>query len=316
MFKLTALNSRTHNHPDLIKYPVAQPSFFTAATWYKLTLLPALPALSATLLLAGLLAGCQPTEPPPVDVPDTTQTEKTSVSSSTATVMSESAIAYIEEFEPLYVEQVLGLQQRLQAEYEAFKAADTTSSEGVSSDPLANQTTIAETAPELSATNDSTDAPNNSDNTGIEGEINVSAEVGERDLEVLKRISFEPRSPTILTETQITQNYQQATRALYEPGPLNAGEIETLLSVAELLPQLFEHPEIAERLNIKSPTLARLIVQQQIWSQIEADQAADIQRLKQAQQAEFESLMAKFNDTIEGYDEQIAKYEQTLESFQ
>ena len=79
--------------------------------------------------------------------------------------MSESATAYIEEFEPLYVEQVLGLQQRLQAEYEAFKAADATSSEGVSSDPLANQTTTAETAPELSATNDSTDAPNNSDNT-------------------------------------------------------------------------------------------------------------------------------------------------------
>jgi len=40
-----------------------------------------------------------------------------------------------------------------------------------------------------------------------------------------------------------------------------------------------------------------------------------MQQMKLDQQKEFETLMSKFNETIEGYDEQIAKYEQTLESF-
>ena len=42
----------------------------------------------------------------------------------------------------------------------------------------------------------------------------------------------------------------------------------------------------------------------------------DMQQMKLNQQKEFETLMTKFNDTIKGYDEQIAKYEQTLKEFQ
>ena len=41
-----------------------------------------------------------------------------------------------------------------------------------------------------------------------------------------------------------------------------------------------------------------------------------MQQMKIDQQQEFERLMAKFNETIQGYDEQIAKYEQTLKEFQ
>lgn len=42
----------------------------------------------------------------------------------------------------------------------------------------------------------------------------------------------------------------------------------------------------------------------------------DMQQMKETQHQEFETLMTKFNDTIKGYDEQIAKYEQTLKEFQ
>ena len=148
--------------------------------------------------------------------------------------------------------------------------------------------------------------------------MNTSTEVGERDLTVLKRISLEPRKPIILTEEQIIERYQQTMAALYQPvtTPLSAEDADTLINIATLVPQLFEHAEIAGRVSAKSPALARLIIQHQVWEQIEAQQVVDMQQMKQQQQQEFETLMAKFNDTIKGYDEQIAKYEQTLKEFQ
>ncbi|MER1973062.1 MAG: hypothetical protein ABS880_04785, partial [Psychrobacter alimentarius] len=72
----------------------------------------------------------------------------------------------------------------------------------------------------------------------------------------------------------------------------------------------------AGRVSAKSPALARLIIQHQVWEQIQAQQIVDMQQMKVDQQKEFETLMNKFNDTIQGYDEQIAKYEQTLRQFQ
>ena len=151
-----------------------------------------------------------------------------------------------------------------------------------------------------------------------EADINTSTKVGERDLTVLKRISLVPRKPIMLTEDQIIESYQQAMDALYQPvtTPLSAEDIDTLINIATLVPQLFEHAEIAGRLSAKSPALARLIIQHQVWEQIEAQQVIDMQQMKLNQQKEFEALMTKFNETIEGYDEQIAKYEQTLQEFQ
>ncbi|MDN5560831.1 MAG: hypothetical protein L0G45_04560, partial [Psychrobacter sp.] len=151
-----------------------------------------------------------------------------------------------------------------------------------------------------------------------EADINTSTEVGERDLTVLKRISLEPRKPVMLTEDQIIESYQKAMEALYQPvtTPLSAEDVDTLINIATLVPQLFEHAEIAGRLSAKSPALARLIIQHQVWEQIEAQQVLDMQQMKLNQQKEFETLMTKFNDTIKGYDEQIAKYEQTLTEFQ
>ena len=281
-------------------------------------------ALAAVALTGVLfLTGCQQqADAPPV--PDEAQTtEKTSEEDSQPMQQSDSAAARIEQFQPIYVAQAQGLQRRLQAEYESLQAADTSDSEeslllnGATNDSA----TLTENANSANSEPLPADSPVEANATSEEGsdaEMNTSTEVGERDLTVLKRISLEPRKPIILTEEQIIERYQQTMAALYQPvtTPLSAEDSDTLINIATLIPQLFEHAEIAGRVSAKSPALARLIIQHQVWEQIEAQQVVDMQQMKQQQQQEFETLMAKFNDTIKGYDEQIAKYEQTLKEFQ
>ena len=301
--------------------------------------------LAATLTGVLLVSGCQQQAEEPI--PDSSQTqEKTSAEDSQPMRKSDSAAARIEQFQPLYLAQAKGLQQRLQAEYESLQAADASdsgndllpdSTTAVSVDnakpsntanPVANNTDseqIAKPATTDSAavatanSNGDSGASSNADiDATAETDINTSTEVGERDLTVLKRISLEPRKPVMLTDEQIIDSYQQAMETLYQPvtTPLSAEDVDTLINIATLVPQVFEHAEIAGRLSAKSPALARLIIQHQVWEQIEAQQVIDMQQMKITQQQEFETLMAKFNETIKGYDEQIAKYEQTLKEFQ
>lgn len=278
--------------------------------------------LAVTLTGMLFLTGCQQ-QPDTQPVPEDNQsTEKTSAEDSKPMPQSDSAAARIEQFQPLYVAQVQGLQRRLQAEYESLQAADASDSENllltteatVDAD-RSNSEQVAEIAP---ANAEEAIATDSDANAAPEVDINTSTEVGERDLTVLKRISLEPRKPIIRTEDQIIDRYQQAMEALYQPvtTPLSAEDVDTLLNIATLVPQLFEHAEIAGRVSAKSPALARLIIQHQVWEQIQAQQVIDVQQMKVDQQKEFEALMAKFNDTIEDYDEQIAKYEQTLRTFQ
>ena len=233
-------------------------------------------------------------------------------------VKSESAKVQIAEFQPLYVNQMQGLQRRLQAEYESLQAADSADSETESIDNANDNTTPNVIANSSRPTTSSNSAKTKSDSAASPVHINTSTEVGERDLEVLKSLNLEAHKPQLLTEDEIIKRYQQAVKALYQPitTPLNAQEIDTLLNIATLTPQLFEHTQIAERLTLKSPALGRLIVQYQVWQQIEVQQALDMQKMRQSQQQEFETLMTKFDETIKGYDEQIAKYEQTLKEFQ
>lgn len=290
-----------------------------ASSWQSPTLLMA--ALAGTLFLTG----CQQSDTQPV--PENTQpTEKTAAEDSKPMKKSDSAAARIEQFQPIYVVQAQNLQRRLQAEYESLQAADTSDSENsLLTDPAAASNGAANDA-EMNANTNNNIEPSVAPNTAIDSEtglateedINTSTEVGERDLTVLKRISLEPRKPTMLTEDQIIDRYQQVMDALYQPvtTPLTAEEIDTLIDIATLVPQLFEHAEIAGRVSAKSPALARLIIQHQVWEQIQAQQIVDMQQMKVDQQKEFETLMNKFNDTIQGYDEQIAKYEQTLRQFQ
>lgn len=282
-------------------------------------------------ILAGtlMLAGCQQQSETTESDNDSQISTQIDAENAKPAPLSDSAKARIEQFQPLYVAQMQGLQRRLQAEYEALQAADASDSENAllldsASEPVDDTTntnspdsTVSATADPI--TNDADiEATNEVATNDAEVEINTSTEVGERDLEVLKRISLEPRRPEVLTEEQIIERYQQAMQALYEPATtaLSAQDTDTLLNIATLVPQLFEHAEIAERVSVKSPALARLIIQHQVWQQIEAQQALDMQQMKLKQQQEFEVLMTKFNDTIKDYDEQIAKYEQTLQEFQ
>lgn len=288
--------------------------------------------LAAALTGVLLLSGCQQqaAEENVADKPQTS--EQTSEEDSQPMAQSDSAAARIEQFQPLYVTQFQALQGRLQAEYESLQAADIADSENAllvdeptvatgnnqpaNSDQGAIAATPQLTQDPVAAAKDAANG-NSVTDTEINDEINTSTEVGERDLTVLKRISLEPRKPVILTEKQIIERYEQAMEALYQPvtTPLNAQDTDTLINIATLVPQLFEDAEISGRVSAKSPALARLIIQHQVWEQIEAQQVLDMQKMKQTQQQEFEMLMAKFNETIEGYDEQIAKYEQTLKEF-
>lgn len=302
----------------------------------------AIPTLLATMLTAILLlTGCQQQTAPRTDNVDSSNSQSSkqaNVKDNKTVVQSDSVKARVAEFQPMYVTQMQSLQRRLQAEYEALKVADNSDNDtgllvnsGVNSDKAsgvasANEPTSATTT-EANSTKDSSTTKidgvvaDNSDAsaaTADKAEVNTSTEVGERDLEVLKRISLEPRQPEVLTEKQIIERYQQTMQALYQPVAknLSAENIDTLLNMTTLLPRLFEHPEIAERLTIKSPALARLIIQQQVLQQIEAQQVLDMQQMQLTQQQEFDGLMTKFNDTIKDYDKQISKYEQTLKEFQ
>ena len=301
------------------------------------------PQVLATMVLAAsLLVGCQPQSE--VDASTANVEDQAATAEIKPVPQSDSAAAHIKQMQPVYVAQMQSLQRRLQAEYESLQAADMTTSEddlllnnvtnddnkaavdtaaGSSSATANNSTTDAELSANESDTLTETVANTDTDvdtdiNIDTELEPNSSTDAGERDLSVLRRISAEPRKTTILTEKQIIDSYQQTTDALYQPisQPLSSAEVNTLINIAALIPQLFEHTELADRLNAKSPALARLIVQHQIWEQIEARQARYMQEMKIAQQQEFEELMTKFNETIKDYDEQIAKYEQTLEEFQ
>lgn len=277
--------------------------------------------LTAAFIGTVSLAGCQQQPEPTMPDSESQVSTQTDVEASKPTPQSDSAAARIEQFQPLYVSHVQGLQRRLQAEYESLEAADTSDSENalLLNDATDNKITTDSEKDNAADTSRATNPTSESDNnTSIDANINTSTEVGERDLTVLKRISLEPHKPTMLTEEQIIDSYQQALQALYQPVTtvLSAQNTDTLLNIATLIPQLFEHAEIAGRVTAKSPALARLIIQHQVWEQIEAQQVLDMQKMKQTQQQEFEMLMLKFNDTIKDYDEQIAKYEQTLKEFQ
>ena len=291
--------------------------------------------LATALASILLLSGCQQQAADDKNVADKTKTsEQTRAEDSEPMGQSDSAAALIEQFQPLYVAQYQGLQGRLQAEYDSLQAADSSDStnslllDGADSDVnkadtieanvnQPNNSNQASTVATAAATKNVANGEPAEINADVDAEINTNTEVGKRDLTVLKRISLEPRKPVILTKEQIVERYDQAMEALYQPvtTPLSAEDVDTLINIATLVPQLFEDAEIAGRLSAKSPALARLVIQHQVWEQIEAQQVLDMQQMKQNQQQEFEMLMEKFNETIKGYDEQIAKYEQTLKEF-
>lgn len=147
------------------------------------------------------------------------------------------------------------------------------------------------------------------------GESDV--EVGQLSLQELPLINLAIVAPEELTAVEIQQRYNTAMQALYfdDDTPLPAQAIDTLLSVAMLTPEVFSNAELAQRLVIKSPSLAQLLKQYQTWEQIERQQSAELEALKQSQSAEFDALAEEFNEKIEAYDEQIKSYEAKLKQF-
>lgn len=282
---------------------------------------------SPRLLLAGLLlsvaatTGCQPvpqgaeSDPQSAEGQVQSQANINELDRPTTLTPTPAAQAQIDKYESKFVAQMLSLQQRLQAEYESLQAADSPNAEFTTEDATPSSAPLNTEATGDNATNVSATGPGPAHSEGESAE-NFSTAVGERDLTVLKKISLEPKRPEILDESQIRARYQQAFAALFSVQALSAQEIDTLLNITTLLPDLFEQPQLAQQLSEKSPALARLVVQHQIWRQIEAQQVKDMQQMKREQQAEFEALMVKFNDTIKEYDEQIAKYEDMLKEFE
>lgn len=285
------------------------------------------PLLLTTLLSAMLMLGaCQPKE----TQDENTQATENSVKKEAdlPAPQSDSASAQIAKYQSIFVSEMQNLQRRLQAEFESLEAADsaddlallTPTDSSTKSDKLKSNVAInanAENTAELKsvdaqAINDKAADDKAPIETNIE--TNISTEVGERDLEVLKRVTLEPKAPKLLPEDELIARYQDAMSALYEPESkaLSAEQIDTLLNIAAITPEVFDNLEIAERLTLKSPALGRLIVQYQVWQQIEAQQAADIEKMKSEQQQEFDELVSKFDHTIQGYDKQIAEYEKML----
>lgn len=142
-------------------------------------------------------------------------------------------------------------------------------------------------------------------------------EMGQLTLQELPLINLAMVPPEELTAVEIQERYNVAMQALYfdDETPLPAQAIDTLLSVAMLTPAVFNNAELAQRLVLKSPSLARLLKQYQTWEQIERQQSAELEALKQSQSAEFDALAKEFNEKIAAYDEQIKSYEERLEKF-
>ncbi|MUG31568.1 hypothetical protein [Psychrobacter sanguinis] len=300
----------------------------------------------ALALLSSLgLAACQPsTEQSAANkAPDnSTQSSEVAQTSNTQTPtpMSAEAAAQVKHFEAEFVNKMLDLQQSQQAEYEALQAADAAEQEVATKQTDASTSeTVSDAEPQtVSKTGPGTGseagtgleaAATDPDITGITGSGDAQAATQQeaepsQELPSLPLVDLAIKPPEQLTPTEISSRYNVAMQSLYlEEGiPLPAQAIDTLLNIATLTPGVFHNTELAEHLVAKSPALARMLKQYQAWDQIERQQSAELEALKQSQieaqqkqQAEFDALAKEFNDKIAAYDEQIKNYEQKLKTF-
>ena len=287
----------------------------------------------ALALLSSLgVAACQPsieqsaTNKTPDNSTQSSEAAQTS-NTQTPTPMSAEAAAHVKHFEAEFVNKMLDLQQSQQAEYEALQAADAAEQEVATKQVDASNPKIgleagtgfeASTGLEAAATD-----PNVTGRGEAQAATQQEAEPSQ-ELPSLPLVDLAIKPPEQLTPTEISSRYNVAMQSLYlEEGiPLPAQAIDTLLNIATLTPGVFHNTELAEHLVAKSPALARMLKQYQAWDQIERQQSAELEALKQSQieaqqkqQAEFDALAKEFNDKIAAYDEQIKNYEQKLKTF-
>lgn len=306
--------------------------------------------LAFGLMAAIGLSGCQPSTEDGNKAQNSTQ----EVAEGNAISMSPEAKTQVANFETEFVNRMLDLQQSQLAEYEALQAADSPDDS-----PINNDSSVANKSPSTGVVESPTVAdktPNSPLKTKAIGEAAVKAtteatskttnqpaneavdankapsidsdkkgtDIEEVTLQELPLIKLAIAPPQELSAKEIGRRYNEAMQSLYlaDETPMSAQDIDTLLSVATLTPQVFNNAELAERLVIKSPALARMLKQYQIWEQIERQQSAELEALKQSQieeqqkqVAEFDRLATEFNEKIEDYDKQIEQYQQKLKQF-
>lgn len=312
------------------------------------------PAPVKSLLTFGLMAaiglsGCQPN----TEDSNKTQNSTQEVANGNAVSMSPEAKTQVANFETKFVNRMLDLQQSQLAEYEALQAADSPDDSSINTDNAANKSaatdvvesqTAADKTPNsplisrtpgevaVKATTEATSKTTNQPaNEAVDANKAPSIDSGKKGtdteevtLQELPLIKLAIAPPQELSAKEIGRRYNEAMQSLYlvDKTPMSAQDIDTLLSVATLTPQVFNNAELAERLVIKSPALARMLKQYQIWEQIERQQSAELEALKQSQieeqqkqVAEFDRLATEFNEKIEDYDKQIEQYQQKLKQF-
>ena len=313
------------------------------------------PAPVKSLLAFGLMAaiglsGCQPS----TEDGNKAQSSTQEVAKGNAVSMSPEAKTQVANFETEFVNRMLDLQQSQLAEYEALQAADSPDDTPINNDSSAANKSASTGVVESPTVTDKT--PNSPLTTKVTGDAVVEAkteatskttnqpaneavdanktpsidsdkkgtDTEEVTLQELPLIKLAIAPPQELSAKEIGRRYNEAMQSLYlaDETPMLAQNIDTLLSVATLTPQVFNNAELAERLVIKSPALARMLKQYQIWEQIERQQSAELEALKQSQieeqqkqVAEFDRLATEFNEKIEDYDKQIEQYQQKLKQF-
>lgn len=258
------------------------------------------------------------------DAPDKPAAEVSSDSDATL-VISTDAEATIKEFEAEFIHQMLNLQQSQQAEYEALQAADAPDMdlESVNMAPdESNRATDLEGDAASSDFNTESEANTNAENLDESKQEGTEsrAAVTLQDLPLATNVVLV--EPKMLTAQEISNRYNTAMQSLYLPEdlPLPAQAVETLLNIATLTPKVFSNQELAQRLVIKSPALARFLKQYQAWEQAEIKHSEEVEAMKQSQLEEqqkqdedLDALTREFTAKIEEYDKQIAKYEKMLE---
>ncbi|MCC3345977.1 restriction endonuclease subunit S domain-containing protein [Psychrobacter sanguinis] len=310
------------------------------------------PAPVKSLLAFGLIAaiglsGCQPNTEDGNKAQNSTQ----EVANGNAVSMSPEAKTQVANFETEFVNRMLDLQQSQLAEYEALQAADSPDDSPINNDSSAinkspstgvvesqtitdetsNLSLKSKTASEAAVKAATDEATNQPANEAVDANKVPSIDSGKKGtdteevtLQELPLIKLAIAPPQELSAKEIGRRYNEAMQSLYlaDETPISAQAIDTLLSIATLTPQVFNNAELAERLVIKSPALARMLKQYQIWEQIERQQSAELEALKQSQieeqqkkVAEFDRLATEFNEKIEDYDKQIEQYQQKLKQF-
>lgn len=313
------------------------------------------PAPVKSLLTFGLVAaiglsGCQPN----TEDGNKAQNSSQEGAKGNAVSMSPEAKTQVANFETEFVNRMLDLQQSQLAEYEALQAADSPDDSPINNDSSAadkspstgvvESRTVSDKTPNspligrtpgeaaVKATTETTSKTTNQPaNEAVDANKTPSidsdkkgVDTKEVTLKELPLIKLAIAPPQELSAKEIGRRYNEAMQSLYlaDETPMSVQDIDTLLSVATLTPQVFNNAELAERLVIKSPALARMLKQYQIWEQIERQQSAELEALKQSQieeqqkqVAEFDRLATEFNEKIEDYDKQIEQYQQKLKQF-